>query len=42
MNFKYQEPTFYSILFDEPENKPFKVPPGRTNKSVPDAPYLYV
>ena len=27
-NFKYQEPEFYSRLFDESENRPFEVPPG--------------
>ena len=28
--FKYQEPEFYSKLFDESEKGPFEVPPGRT------------
>ena len=44
MNFKYQEPEFYTRLFYESENEPFEVPPRRTKifkKSVPDAPKLY-
>ena len=31
-NFKYQEPEFYSRLFDESEKGTFEVPTGRTNK----------
>ena len=30
INFKYQEPYFYSRLFDESENGPFEVPTGLT------------
>ena len=45
--FKYQQPYFYSLLFDESENGPFEVPPRRiktydNKKSVPDATKLYV
>ena len=47
MNFKYQDPWFYSRLFDESEDGPFELPPGRTNtydKNVlsPNAPKSYV
>ena len=46
MNFKYQDPKFYSILFDESEKVPFEVPPGCTkkdgNRSITNAPKLYV
>ena len=28
--FKYQEPEFYYILFDESENGPLEAPPGST------------
>ena len=30
MNLKYQDPEFYTRLFDEPENGSFEVPPVRT------------
>ena len=44
-NFKYQEPYFYSIFFDDSERRPFEVPTGRTNKYenklVTDSPKLY-
>ena len=46
-NFKYKEPEFYARLFDESEEIPFEVTPGRTNvgiirKPVPGTPKLYV
>ena len=46
-NFKYQEPVFYSRLFENDEEGPFEVPLGITNvgvtrKPVPDDPKLYV
>ena len=44
-NFKYQEPEFYSRLFDEAEKGTFEVPSEHANKnenSVPDPPMLYV
>ena len=46
-NLKYQEPEFYSISFDESEEDPFEVPPGRTNfgvviKPVPGYSRLYL
>ena len=44
-NSKYQDTEFYSRLFYDPENGPFKVPHVRINtykKLVPDAPKLYV
>ena len=45
-NLKYQEPEFYSKIFDESKNFPFEVLPGRTKvgvitKPVPVAPMLY-
>ena len=33
-NFKYQEPEFYYILFDESEILFFEVPPGRKNTYI--------
>ena len=30
--FKYQEPLFCARLFDESEEGPFEVPPGRTKE----------
>ena len=46
INFKYQETELYSILFDELEEGPFEIPPGRTKvgviiKPVPSAPNFY-
>ena len=46
-NFKYQEPVFYSRLFENDEEGPFEVLLGITNvgvtqKPVPDDPKLYV
>ena len=44
--FKYQEPEFYSRLFDDPENGPFEATPGHTKthdkNALLDAPKLYV
>ena len=33
-NFKYQEPEFYSRFFDDSENRPFEVSPGRTKRYI--------
>ena len=46
-NFNYQEPEFYSRFFDESENGLFEFTPALIktydkNKSVPDAPKLYI
>ena len=45
--FKYKEPAFYAILFDESEEGPFEVPTGRTEYAIirrpqPGALKLYV
>ena len=43
-NFMYQETKFYPNFFDESENGPFEVTPGRAweyNKYEPDAPKFY-
>ena len=46
-NFKYQDPCFYARLFDDSEEGPFEVPPGRKKvfviiKPLPGDPKLYI